>query len=102
MLIDDDRMSNARALLSSLNMLLWTSAGFGYTGTDCISWMRAARFGDVRIAELAGGNSMVVGSKSMLQFAMIELARQSEGRGRRVGSQAPAGRSSRLPNQRAN
>lgn len=63
MLIDDDRTSSARALLSSLNMLLWTSAGFGYTGTDCISWMRAAGFRDVRIDELAGGNSMVVGSK---------------------------------------
>jgi hypothetical protein len=63
MLIDDDRTSSARALLSSLNMLLWTSAGFGYTGTDCIGWMRAAGFGDVRIEQLAGGNSMVIGSK---------------------------------------
>src|SRR3954464_14065118 len=39
MLIDDDRRSNTSALLSSLNMLLWTTGGFGYSGSDCVGWM---------------------------------------------------------------
>jgi len=59
--IADDRMSSTRALLSSLNMLFWTSPGFGHTATDCISWMREAGFRDVSIEQLAGGNSMVLG-----------------------------------------
>ena len=44
MLIDDDRRSNANGLLSSLNMLLWTAGGFGYTGSDCFGWMHSAGF----------------------------------------------------------
>lgn len=63
MLIDDERSSSKSALLSSLNMLLWTSAGFGYSGADCADWMRDAGFHDVRIEPLAGGNSMVIGMK---------------------------------------
>jgi len=62
-LIDDERASDPRGLLSSLNMLLWTSAGFGYTGADCISWMREAGFDDIHVEPLAGGNSMVIGTK---------------------------------------
>jgi precorrin-6B methylase 2 len=63
MLIDDERSSSASGLLSSLNMLLWTSGGFGYTGADCIGWMRGAGFDEMRVERLAGGNSMVVGNK---------------------------------------
>jgi len=63
MLIDDERSSDARGLLSSLNMLLWTSAGFGYTAADCISWMHEAGFHGIYVEPLAGGNSMVVGTK---------------------------------------
>jgi hypothetical protein len=63
MLIDDDRRSGTSALLSSLNMLLWTTGGFGYTGSDCIGWMRAAGFSQARVEELPGGNSMIVGEK---------------------------------------
>jgi hypothetical protein len=63
MLIDDDRSSSMSGLLSSLNMLMWTSAGFGYTGADCIDWMREAGFGEMRVERLAGGNSMVIGKK---------------------------------------
>jgi hypothetical protein len=63
MLIDDDRSSSAGGLLASLNMMLWTSAGFGYSGADCIGWMREAGFRETKIEPLAGGNSMVVGMK---------------------------------------
>jgi len=63
LLIDDDRSSGTSALLSSLNMLLWTTGGFGYTGSDCIGWMRAAGFSQARVQELPGGNSMIVAEK---------------------------------------
>ena len=63
MLIDDDRVSSTGGLLASLNMMLWTSAGFGYTGADCVGWMREAGFRKTNIEPLAGGNSMVVGTK---------------------------------------
>lgn len=63
MLIDDERSSSTSGLLSSLNMLLWTSAGFGYTGADCAGWMREAGFDGMRVEPLAGGNSMVIGKK---------------------------------------
>jgi hypothetical protein len=63
MLIDDERSSTTNGLLSSLNMLLWTSAGFGYTGAECVGWMHEAGFHDMRIEPLAGGNSMVIGTK---------------------------------------
>ena len=63
MLIDDERSSSTSGLLSSLNMLLWTSAGFGYSGSDCADWMREAGFDDMRIEPLVGGNSMIIGMK---------------------------------------
>jgi len=61
MLIDDERRRNASGLLSSLNMLVWTSAGFGYSGEDCIGWMREAGFSNMRSEALAAGQSMVIG-----------------------------------------
>ena len=63
MLIDDERMSGTGGLLSSLNMLLWTSGGFGYSGADCIGWMREVGFSHMSVEKLAGGNSMVIGRK---------------------------------------
>lgn len=63
MLIDDERRTSTSGLLSSLNMMLWTSAGFGYSGADCIGWMRETGFRDMRIEPLASGNSMVIGRK---------------------------------------
>jgi hypothetical protein len=63
MLIDDERRRNASGLLSSLNMLVWTSAGFGYSGEDCIGWMRDAGFINMRSEVLAAGQSMVIGVK---------------------------------------
>jgi hypothetical protein len=47
----------------SLNMLIETAAGFDYTGADCIGWMREAGFRDMRVEQLAGPTSMVVGFK---------------------------------------
>jgi hypothetical protein len=63
LLIDDDRRFGSTALLSSLNMLLWTKGGFGYTAADCTGWMRSAGFARTSVHELAGGNSMIIGEK---------------------------------------
>jgi hypothetical protein len=62
-LIDDDRRSNALGLLMSLNMLLVTREGFGFTGAECQSWMREAGFSTTRVAHLSGAESMVIGIK---------------------------------------
>jgi hypothetical protein len=62
-LIADDRCSNAAGLLSSLNMLVWTTAGFGYTGEDCMEWMREAGFQGTRVEALVASQSMVIGFK---------------------------------------
>jgi precorrin-6B methylase 2 len=63
MLIDDERRSSASGLLSSLNMLLWTARGFGYSGSDCVGWMGSVGFRQTSVEELPGGNSMIVGVK---------------------------------------
>jgi hypothetical protein len=62
-LIDDDRRTSAGGLLSSLNMLVWTAAGFGYSGADCESWMREIGFGNTRVEPLVAGQAMVIGIK---------------------------------------
>ena len=62
-LIDDERRTNAFGLLTSLNMLIETSGGFGYTGADCGAWMKDAGFSNVRTDTLGGPVSMVVGFK---------------------------------------
>jgi hypothetical protein len=62
-LIDDERRKNTAGLLMSLSMLVGTRGGFDYTGTDCIGWMRAAGFAEVRREHLAGPYSMVIGVK---------------------------------------
>jgi hypothetical protein len=63
MLIDDDRCTGKTGLLSSLNMLLWTTGGFGYTASDCIDWMTSIGFFGINVQDLPGGNSMIVGQK---------------------------------------
>jgi ubiquinone/menaquinone biosynthesis C-methylase UbiE len=63
MLIDDDRRTSTTGLLSSLNMLLWTAGGFGYTATNCTDWMRSAGFAKTMVRDLPGGNSMIIGEK---------------------------------------
>jgi len=62
-LIDEDRSRNAFGLLMSLNMLLVTSGGFVYTGSEVGSWMREVGFHDISVEELTGTESMVVGIK---------------------------------------
>jgi hypothetical protein len=63
MLIDDDRRTSRAGLLSSLNMLLWTTGGFGYTASDCAGWMRSVGFAEIGVRDLPGGNSMIIGEK---------------------------------------
>ena len=63
MLIDDDRRTSSTGLLSSLNMLLWTKGGFGYTASDCTGWLHAIGFAGTSVQELPGGNSMIIGEK---------------------------------------
>jgi hypothetical protein len=62
-IIDDDRSKNAFGLLMSLNMLIETPGGFDYTGADCIGWMKEAGFKDMRVENLIGPDSMVIGIK---------------------------------------
>jgi predicted nicotinamide N-methyase len=62
-LIDDERRSGATGLLSSLNMQLWTAAGFGYSGADCVGWIRQVGFRETNVEPLVGGQSMVFGIK---------------------------------------
>jgi hypothetical protein len=62
-LIDDDRRRNALGLLMSLNMLLVTREGFGFTGPECEAWMHEAGFSRTRVEHLAGAESMVLGIK---------------------------------------
>jgi len=60
-IIDDDRSTNAFGLMTSLNMLIETPAGFDYTGADCQGWMKEAGFRETRVEHLAGPDSMVIG-----------------------------------------
>jgi hypothetical protein len=62
-IIDDERRRNAFWLLMSLNMLVETPGGFGYTGADCCAWPREAGFGETYVEHLACPASMVVGIK---------------------------------------
>ncbi len=62
-LIDDARRINATGLLDSLNMLVMTEGGFGFTGADCIGWMRETGFRDIRVEPLTKDQSMIIGAK---------------------------------------
>ena len=62
-IIDDERRTNAFGLLMSLNMLIETQEGFDYTGADCQTWMTEVGFRDTYVQQLAGPDSMVVGTK---------------------------------------
>lgn len=63
MMIDDERRTNAAALLMSLNMLVLSHDGFDYTGADCRGWMAEAGFRESYVQHLVGPESMVVGLK---------------------------------------
>lgn len=62
-LIPEDRRSSAVGMLASLNMLLWTTGGFDFSGNDCADWMRGAGFRKIRIESLAAEQSMIIGEK---------------------------------------
>ncbi len=62
-IIDDDRRSNAAALLASLAAMLQTAGAFCFTGAECRAWMEEAGFRDTRWERLEGPRSMVVGLK---------------------------------------
>jgi hypothetical protein len=62
-IIDDDRSKNAFGLMMSLNMLIETSGGFDYTGSDCAAWMKEAGFSTTRVEHLVGPDSMVIAIK---------------------------------------
>jgi hypothetical protein len=40
-----------------------TEGGFGFTGADCIGWMRETGFRDTRVESLASDQSMIIGVK---------------------------------------
>ncbi len=62
-LIDDERSKNAFGLMMSLNMLIETSGGFDYTGSDCSEWMKEVGFSQTWVEPLVGPDSMVIGIK---------------------------------------
>jgi O-methyltransferase domain len=62
-IIDDDRRANTFGLLMSVNMLIETRAGSGYTAADCRKWMAGIGFRDSYTEPLTGPDSMVVGIK---------------------------------------
>lgn len=62
-IIDDDRSQNAFGLMMSLNMLIETPGGFDYTGADCKVWMKDVGFSAMRVEQLTGPDSMVIGIK---------------------------------------
>jgi 2-polyprenyl-3-methyl-5-hydroxy-6-metoxy-1,4-benzoquinol methylase len=62
-LIDDDRSKNAFGLLMSLNMLIETTGGFDYSGTDIMGWMNDVGFKETRVEHLVGPDSMAIGIK---------------------------------------
>jgi SAM-dependent methyltransferase len=62
-LIDDERKTNATALLASLNMRIVTPEGGDFTGQECVSWMLAAGFRDPFVEPLVASHAMVVGTK---------------------------------------
>jgi SAM-dependent methyltransferase len=63
-LIDDDRRTDAHALLSSLNMLIETAGGFEYTGADCKEWMKQAGFVEIRTEPLGDMHTAAIGIKA--------------------------------------
>lgn len=62
-LIDDERRRNAKALLSSLNMLVMTAGGFDFSAADCIGWMAEAGFRGMSVRPLTDDQTMVIGSR---------------------------------------
>jgi len=62
-LIDDERQTNAAALLASLNMLIMTDGGFDSSRADLLGWMQEAGFRDLRVEPVTSELSMAAGIK---------------------------------------
>jgi hypothetical protein len=62
-MIDDARSHNVAGLLMSLNMLIETPGGFGYTAADCRGWMKATGFRRTSVVRLTETDSMVIGTR---------------------------------------
>lgn len=62
-LIDNERRTNAAALLASLNMLIMTAGGFDFTAADCIGWMAEAGFHSIQTEVLTTEISMIIGRR---------------------------------------
>ncbi|MEV0161325.1 8-O-methyltransferase [Nonomuraea fuscirosea] len=62
-MIDPDRRGKASSLLVSLNMMLITPGGGGYTTEQCRSWLTAAGFVDTGAQPLGEFESLVTGRK---------------------------------------
>jgi hypothetical protein len=62
-MIDECREVNTFGLLMSLNMLLVTAGGSGYTADECVDWMERARFHSVQVKTLGTFDSLVIGYK---------------------------------------
>ena len=62
-MVDDDRSENIFGLLMSLNMLLVTSGGHGYTTADCRQWLKSAGFRSIRTEILTANDYAVTGIK---------------------------------------
>ena len=56
-------IQKAFGLMMSLNMLIETPGGFDYTGADCKVWMKDVGFSAMRVEQLTGPDSMVIGIK---------------------------------------
>ncbi|MEU8135964.1 methyltransferase [Streptodolium elevatio] len=61
--LDDDRRTNATALLLSLNVLIETPGGAACTAAECRALLEEVGFRETRSEHLAGPESMVVGIK---------------------------------------
>jgi hypothetical protein len=68
-LIDDARRQHEVGFLISLNMLIETRGGFGFTGADSRTWMREVGFCDTYVEHFDGPDSMAVGIKSLSMTA---------------------------------
>jgi hypothetical protein len=62
-MIDDARSRNVAGLLMSLNMLIETPGGFGYTSADCRSWLKATGFRRSSVVPLTQTDSMVIATR---------------------------------------
>jgi hypothetical protein len=62
-MIDNARCRNVAGFLMSLNMLIETPGGFGYTPAECRGWMKGTGFRRTTVVPLTATESMVIATK---------------------------------------